>query len=259
MKTPIVGYQGKQLEIDFDLDRPEFSICPKCSSDLIRLADGYGICGWSENQAKNDDRSVEPSISIPCTVKQPNQPELKGVIKQDLGSSFLVDIPSEESTVTVPKLFVYPDLSRTVRQIEKNPSKNYSPSNGSIAENSYLLGEIQISPSKSSDTFYVEVAVKLLNGSDKSPSNNLSPSKNQRKRGQGSGTVHYRRIRKKGKEYQQAYYHYEIWSQGSRMIKSSKYIPKKMEAKIIRMNNEKVPVEKILKVLESKSKRRRKS
>ena len=41
------------------------------------------------------------------------------------------------------------------------------------------------------------------------------------------------------------------------MIQSSKYIPKKMEAKIIRMNNEKAPVEKILKVLESKSKRRK--
>ena len=358
----IVEYEGDQLEIDFseidlNLDRPQLSICPKCSSDIIRLADGCRICGWSENQSP----SVGSSVSIPCTVKQPNQPERSGVIKQDLGSRFLVYIPSEDSTVTVSKLFVYPDLSRTVRQIDKSPSKNYSPSNtrrkkgegnGSIyyrtvirngkdyqqayyhwvegskkrtkyipkklldrvceAESkklpvnhilvllgekninpsksfdtfsdepdqinaralcqinpsklespsngsveSALLGEIQISPSKSSDTFYVEVAVKLLNGSDKSPSKNLSPSKSQRQRGQGSGTVHYRRIKKKGKEYQQAYYHYEIWRGGDRMIKSSEYIPKKMETKIIRMNNEKVPVEKILKVLQNRSKRKR--
>ena len=37
----IVEFEGDQLEIDFseigfDLDRPEFSICPKCSSDIIR-------------------------------------------------------------------------------------------------------------------------------------------------------------------------------------------------------------------------------
>ena len=94
MKTPIVEYQGDQLEIDFseigfDLDRPQFSICPKCSSDIIRLAEGCRICGWSENQS----RSVESSVSIPCTVKQPNQPERSGVIKQDLGSRFLVYIP----------------------------------------------------------------------------------------------------------------------------------------------------------------------
>ncbi len=364
MKTSIVEYEGDQLEIDFsaigfDLDRPQLSICPQCSSDIIKLADACPICGWRENQKLLGDK-FKKSLAIPCTVKQSKQPELSGVIKQDLGDRFLVEIPSEGSTVTVPKLFVYPDLSPTVRQIDKNPSKNYSPSktrrrkgegNGSIyyrtvtrngkayqqayyhwvegnrkrskyipknlldrvqkAEskklpvnhilillgekkinpskdsNTYaaeldsikaiadcqinpsnlespsnvesaLLGEIQISPSKSSDSFYVEIAVKLLNGSDKSPSNDLSPSKSQRTRGQGSGTVHYRRIKKKGKEYQQAYYHYEIWSRGDRLIKSSKYIPKKMESKIIRMNNEKESVEKILKVLESKSKRKRK-
>ena len=120
-KAPnIVEYEGDQLEIDFseidfDPDRPQLSLCPKCSSDIIRLADGCRICGWSENQS----RSVESSLSIPCTVKQPNQPERSGVIKQDLGSRFLVEIPSENSTVTVPKLFVYPDLS----QLDKCSSK----------------------------------------------------------------------------------------------------------------------------------------
>ncbi len=51
----IVEYEGDQLEIDFsqigfDLDRPQLSICPKCSSDVIKLADGCHICGWTENQ-----------------------------------------------------------------------------------------------------------------------------------------------------------------------------------------------------------------
>ena len=161
--------------------------------------------------------------------------------------------PSKDSSTYAAEL----EQINTIADCQINPSKLQSPSNGSVAENSCNLGEIQISPSKSSDSFYVEVAVKLLNGSDKSPSKYLSPSKSQRQRGQGSGTVHYRRIKKKGKEYQQAYYHYEIWSQGDRLIKSSEYIPKKMEAKIIRMNNQKVPVEKILKVLQNRSKRKR--
>jgi hypothetical protein len=41
------------------------------------------------------------------------------------------------------------------------------------------------------------------------------------------------------------------------LVKSSEYIPKKIETKIIRMNNEKVPVEKILKVLKDRSKRKK--
>ena len=64
-------------------------------------------------------------------------------------------------------------------------------------------------------------------------------------------------ITKNGNQYKQYWYHYETWREGERMIQSSKYIPKKMESKIIRMNNEKAPVEKILKVLESKSQRRK--
>ena len=85
----------------------------------------------------------------------------------------------------------------------------------------------------------------------------ISPSKNSRRRkGKGSGSIHYRTIKKKNTEYKQAYYHYEFWQKGDRLIKSSKYIPKKMEAQIIRMNNEKVSVQEILSVLESSSRRK---
>lgn len=85
----------------------------------------------------------------------------------------------------------------------------------------------------------------------------ISPSKKSRRRkGKGSGSIHYRTIKKKNKEYKQAYYHYEFWRDGDRLVKSSAYIPRKMEAKIIRMNNEKAPVEEILKVLRDRSKRK---
>ncbi len=67
MNTSIIEYEGDQLEIDFD--RPAFSICPSCSSQVINLADGCGICGWSNDRCL----SVESSISIPfLVIDRPN-------------------------------------------------------------------------------------------------------------------------------------------------------------------------------------------
>ncbi len=72
----------------------------------------------------------------------------------------------------------------------------------------------------------------------------LSPcKKSRRKRGEGSGYIEYREVKRGIKTYKQAWLNYEIWHDGDRVTKSSKYIPKKMEVKIIRMNSEKVPIE----------------
>ena len=79
----------------------------------------------------------------------------------------------------------------------------------------------------------------------------------KRQQGYGAGYIECRQVKRGSKLYSQFWYHYEVWSQGDRYIKSSRYIPKKMEAKIIRMNNEKAPVEKILKVLQNRVKRKR--
>ncbi len=219
----IVEYQGDQLEIDFseidfDLDRPQLSICPKCSGDIIRLADGCHICGWSENQSKNDDRSVESSVSIPCTVKQPNQPERSGVIKQDLGSRFLVYIPDANSTVTVSKLFVYPDLSK----LDKSPRKNIPAS-------------------------------KKCSSKQSPPSKN-NPRKNRRRKGEGSGSIHYRMVTKNGKQYQSAYYHYI--ENGK---KRTKYISNKLLDRVKEAESRKLPVADILVLLVGKDKNPRKS
>ncbi len=130
----IIESKGDQVYIDLNsvLDRPQFSICPKCDAQIIQLSEGCSACGWSENQPKNEERSVESSISIPCTVKQPNQPVRSGVIKQvegaprsgSLRDRFLVYIPDSDSTVTVSKLFVYPDFSK----LDKSPRKKTPPS-----------------------------------------------------------------------------------------------------------------------------------
>ena len=108
MNTPII--EGDQLEIDFNLDRPEFSICPSCAAQVIKLADGCGVCGWSQDekllggedklleQKRGERSSPSQELSIPCTIKQLNQPEVKGVIKEDKGDRFTVYIPDDNST-----------------------------------------------------------------------------------------------------------------------------------------------------------------
>ena len=83
------------------------------------------------------------------------------------------------------------------------------------------------------------------------------PSTRRRKQGYGGGYVECKPIKRGGKEYKQYWYHYEFWREGDRYLKKSQYIPKKMENKIIRMNNEKAPVAEILKFLKSKGKRKK--
>lgn len=51
------------------------------------------------------------------------------------------------------------------------------------------------------------------------------------------------------KQYQEAYYQYEFWEKGDRLSKSSKYIPKGKLATVQQLDEQKVPVREILKVL----------
>jgi len=76
-----------------------------------------------------------------------------------------------------------------------------------------------------------------------------TPSK-RRERGDGSGYIqlHYH-TSKKGKTYEQYYYHYEIWEGGKCQVKSSIYIPKAKLSLIQSLEGEKAPVTKIIKEL----------
>lgn len=95
----------------------------------------------------------------------------------------------------------------------------------------------------------------ISQGSQGSPSNldsspskiELSPSK--RRKGDGSGNIHWRTITRGGKDYPQAYYHYELWKDGDREVKSSKYISKRLLSQVQWLEVEKAPVKEILKVL----------
>jgi len=100
-----------------------------------------------------------------------------------------------------------------------------------------LLGDTEISPSKNEK--HLEI----------SPSKN-SPSKTRRSKGDGSGSIHWKTITRNGRDYPQAWYHYEFWEQGDRLVKSSKYIPKRLISQVQRLEQEKAPVREILKILE---------
>ncbi|WP_375513668.1 hypothetical protein [uncultured Nostoc sp.] len=102
-----------------------------------------------------------------------------------------------------------------------------------------LLGDIENSPSN--DVEQLEIP----------PSKN-NPSKIRRQKGLGSGSIQWKTITLHGKDYPQAWYHYEFWKDGDRLIKKCKYIPKRLLEKIEKLEADKAPVREILSVLRVK-------
>jgi hypothetical protein len=80
----------------------------------------------------------------------------------------------------------------------------------------------------------------------------------RRKQGEGTGYIECKPIKRGGNEYKQYWYHYEEWREGNRTSKKSRYIPKRLVAKVEKMEAEKVSVREILAVLISKGKRSQK-
>jgi hypothetical protein len=113
---------------------------------------------------------------------------------------------------------------------------------------SKLLGDKQINPSNREVLGDIEISLSK-EALETDPSNDISPSKMRRHKGEGSGSIHWRTITKGGKDYPQAYYHYEFWNGGDREVKSTKYIPKRLLAQVQRLEHSLEPVREILKVL----------
>jgi hypothetical protein len=79
--------------------------------------------------------------AIPCIVKQPNLPDLKGVICKDLGDRFVVNVPHLDKSIVVSKLLVYPDFSESVGQIKECSSKITPPSTNCSSKTRRHKGE----------------------------------------------------------------------------------------------------------------------
>jgi hypothetical protein len=115
----------------------------------------------------------------------------------------------------------------TLLGVVPSPSKNI------------LLGDIENSPSKTRR--HKEIP----------PSKN-SPSKTRRHKGLGSGSIQWKTITLHGKDYPQAWYHYEFWKDGDRLVKKCKYIPKRLLGRIEKLEADKAPVKEILSILRVK-------
>ena len=111
---------------------------------------------------------------------------------------------------------------------------------------SYQNDPLQTSqtPEKSDELIY------LSRGEQSTP-----PSNKKRRQGEGTGYIECKPIKRSGKEYKQYWYHYEEWQEGDRTLKKSRYIPKRLVARVEKMEDEKVSVREILEILISKGKR----
>jgi hypothetical protein len=130
-----------------------------------------------------------------------------------------------------------PSKNTLLGDIENNPSNDVEQS--------------KISPSKNSPSNDIEQS-KI------SPSKN-SPSKTRRHKGLGSGSIQWKTITLHGKDYPQAWYHYEFWKDGDasggrshRLVKKCKYIPKRLLGRIEKLEANKAPVRDILLILRVK-------
>ena len=176
------------------------------------------LLGGEDNSplSTESSSSVSQKISIPCLVKQPKQPEVKGIIKEDKGDRFLVEVDGEE--ILISKLFVYPDFSKTVGQIP--PTKKATP------------------PSKSG-------ATPRRRKTQGNAHQDNSLTKTRRKKGDGTGYIYRRTVTRKGKQYQESYFRYR---DESGKLKA-KYIPQKLLCKVEEAESAKKPIADILVLL----------
>ena len=176
--------------------------------------------------------------------KEGNKKRSKYIPKKLLGLIEEADSAKRPVIEILKLLGVWTDSSKLLGDEEKARRNNDV---NALVENrpDQLLGDKWIKNGEINISQGIEYSPSNL---DNSPSKiDLSPSK--RRKGDGSGNIHWRTITRGGKDYPQAYYHYEIWSGGDRLVKSSKYIQKRLLSQIQRLEAEKAPVKKILKVL----------
>ncbi len=138
----------------------------------------------------NSVRMLE--TTVPCLVKQPGQPELKGVIQKAERARFIVYIPDSDSTITISKLFVYPDFSNSVGQSEKSPSQKLHPSTNNPRKRCAGRGVLETNESTAS------TELKIIKNPPSTPASakdarECAP-RNRRKKGQGNGSIYYRTV-----------------------------------------------------------------
>ena len=276
MKTP-TRYQVEQLTLNFDaLDRPQFSICPKCSSDIISLADGCRLCGWSENQSKIDECSsknipASKKCSSKTTPPSKNNPRKNRRRKGEGNGSIHYRMVTKNGKQYQSAYYHYIEngkkrtkyISNKLLDRVKEAESRKLP----VADILVLLVGKDKNPSPSSDTFQdgarsqssdsekvMETSVisprKIIHpskncSSKQSPPCKIPPSKTRRRKGEGTGYIYCRTIIRKGNQYQESYYRYRDESGKLR----SKYIPQRLLDRVLQAESRSLSVADVLKLL----------
>ncbi len=265
MNAKVLTATYEIIEKKGNLDCAEFSLCPNCSLHIIKLADGCSACGWSNgnvlqgglNKSSSNlskcSSTLEKKLAIPCLIKQPSQPEVRGLIQKDLGDSFTVYIPSDNSTVTVPKLLVYPDFSSIGDELLKGglakSSSNCSSTLNNCSSKNDINKDVKVSDICEAVSF--RSSAKCSSNSDNPPSiceavsKRAKTNKTRRQKGEGSGHIYYRTVTRNGRKYRQAYYQ---WRENGKQ--RTKYIPKKLLHHIEEAEAQKLPITEILEILQ---------
>ncbi|MBE9044884.1 hypothetical protein IQ255_10780, partial [Pleurocapsales cyanobacterium LEGE 10410] len=206
-KTSTLSLIKPQAESEQDIWQDEQLHQHKQRSLSAESSTSTQLLGGEDNSPLSTESgsSLKQNLSIPCLVRQPKQPEVKGIIRKDEGDRFLVEVDGDE--ISVSKLFVYPDFS-TRRASDKSAK--------------------QIPPTKQT-----------------TPPSKSSPTRNRRKKGDGTGYIYRRTITRKGKQYQESYFRYR---DESGKLKA-KYIPQRLLYKVEEAESAKKPIADILVLL----------
>ena len=239
----------KQLEIFSTpelqpLPSDESSICPSCQTPLTDEG-GCGVCGWSGEKLLGDkqkcsSKNVKDS-SVKCSSKDVSPSKKRRGKGEGSGCIYWRTVTrngkdyqqayyqwrsnGKQRTRYIPKKLLDQVLACEAQKLP-------------VADILVLLGDKQKCSSK-----------KVEDSSVKCSSKDASPSKKRRGKGEGSGSIHCKPIKRGKKDYPQYWYHYEIWQEGDRLLKKTKYIPKRLLSKVQRLDQHKAPVREILKVL----------
>jgi hypothetical protein len=99
-------------------------------------------------------------------------------------------------------------------------------------------------PSSTTISNFSQTELLMVVDDDEIPLTTIS----KRSLGDGTGRITKRNIRKKGRDYKQYWYDWQYYHNG-KLIGRSRYIPKRLLPQIQALEEEKVPVAKILEVL----------
>lgn len=249
--TKLKQSRRRSLEQDTkDLEYLSFPTLTSGQNNLSSRPAGQTKCEkWFKNKGLIPNGSQLSSQALAMIMGfPPNWFDCLSPIKPKDGLE--VDISQEEQSPQDKQASLLKESFISIPCVIREPNKQ--PVKGLVVADNGLNLIVQVGQTKVSvNKLFVHPDFKMVEQIDLSPSKNFE--KSRREKGEGSGYINFRTVSKNGKDYKQAYYHWEEWEYGDRLTKSSKYIPRKMEAKIIRMNQEKVPVVKILEVLRSKA------